>query len=482
MSDGTKLYIDQTARAKDAGRQYFVRGLCRWWDINIDASRSFRWLAPDGSTADDLRHELFARNKKIEFDLVPPPGPPEILELADKRGRKIYAQRNEIVIGFADRDAVHKALIQKENGLKTKWYDRVGNFGAFRFTGKELSDVIEKLNGDDRILFAEPNILDGSNEDYDRDDTEADDLTELPLSLWNHKVIDLEATRRVSDGLGVAVAVVDWPIDVAHPALAGTSLLESDSFVFDDGLPKSKEHGTAVASIILGQTLLRNGAPLGIAPKAKLLPVAVNMSEESDYAKRAMAINSLAKVALNRQAWSQARLSWLPVERLIVNCSWKLNVAEDLTATALAFERLRRNGALCVCSAGNLNSDSPHFPSDYSHCISVAGITRSLQKSPGSNFGAGVDLCAPGGDGLPLTDEDILIATTGGKYRFNSGTSFAAPHVAAALAAAWSRNPEMSANELERTALPALVRPFENLQNQYAGKLGAGVLSMKRLT
>jgi subtilisin family serine protease len=68
---------------------------------------------------------------------------------------------------------------------------------------------------------------------------------------------------------------------------------------------------------------------------------------------------------------------------------------QDTISAALAHGVTRA----IVASAGNQGSDAPHFPSGSAGVISVAASTFAGNRATYSNFGARIDIAAPGGNG-----------------------------------------------------------------------------------
>lgn len=134
-----------------------------------------------------------------------------------------------------------------------------------------------------------------------------------------------------------------------------------------------------------------------------------------------------------------------------------------------AIRSLVAGGTVVVAAAGNLGSPRPFWPAAMPEVIAV-GALDGHGPAPFTNFGPWVDACAPGvdvvstffderteslaGADLPPTaaNRSPLQVTFPGYGRW-SGTSFAAPKVAGAIAAtatAWGISPRAAADVLVR--------------------------------
>ncbi|MBM6866503.1 S8 family serine peptidase [Bacteroides caecigallinarum] len=115
------------------------------------------------------------------------------------------------------------------------------------------------------------------------------------------------------------------------------------------------------------------------------------------------------------------------------------------------------DGGLAIFAAGNEYASMPGFPGAYSKCVSVAAVAADYTPASYSNYGVGVDLCAPGGDteyygeigtdDIYYYDEDTftddmiqgsILSTVVRNglpaYGYMDGTSMACPHVSGVAA------------------------------------------------
>lgn len=116
-----------------------------------------------------------------------------------------------------------------------------------------------------------------------------------------------------------------------------------------------------------------------------------------------------------------------------------------------------------VVAAGNNGSNRLFWPAAQKNCVGVAALEQGCeQRAEFSNHGYWVDACAVGADVVgPFLDE----ISPGGE-RFDgfarwSGTSFAAPHVAGAIAQ-WAAAKQCSASEAADNLLDPSTRPRLN--------------------
>ena len=97
-----------------------------------------------------------------------------------------------------------------------------------------------------------------------------------------------------------------------------------------------------------------------------------------------------------------------------------------------------------MAAAGNDNTAAAQCPAGFPGVISVAAVDGSGQKAVFSNFGAWVDLAAPG---VGVTSTIPL--ETGYQYATWSGTSMAAPFASGAAALARQKLPSATPADID---------------------------------
>lgn len=258
---------------------------------------------------------------------------------------------------------------------------------------------------------------------------------------WNLQGIDIESAWKETKGKGITVAVIDTGVSPV-PDLQQTELVPGYDFVNDrDTAEDDNGHGTHVAGTIAQST--NNGYGVaGIAYEAKLMPLKVLSNGGGGTVTD---IAESIKFAADKGAD-------------VINMS--LGGGGESSAMKEAIDYAYSKGVVIVAAAGNANQNSAGYPARYPHVIGVAATDSTNLKAPYSNFGAGVDLAAPGGNTKNGEAGGILQNTIDARsgndvFAALQGTSMAAPHVAGVAAlvkASGIQDPEEVAAVLQQSA------------------------------
>ncbi|MFM7051742.1 MAG: S8 family serine peptidase [Planctomycetota bacterium] len=226
----------------------------------------------------------------------------------------------------------------------------------------------------------------------------------------------------------LVIAVLDSGID-PHPELAGRILAginvpDGNTVTIDEC-----NHGTHVAGILAATG--NNGAGIaGMTWNAKLLPVVV--------------VNGCSGF----EADVASGLTWATDQGAkLVNMSLQFYLGG--TPLQQAVQYAHAQGVLMVAATGNNGNTNIAAPARYNQTIAVAATDNRDVRASFSNYGAEVDVCAPGVNVYSLSG-----ATS---YAYKSGTSFAAPHIAGAAALLWSLDPTLTRDEVRAAIVSTAV-------------------------
>ena len=247
---------------------------------------------------------------------------------------------------------------------------------------------------------------------------------------WVLDAADAEAIWAQSQGQGVTVAVVDSGVKASHPdltgqVLAGTDLVNGGS----NGYSDNNGHGTRMASIIAGHGhgAGNNAGVKGLAPKAKILPVRVGGTGESDFQGAAVAKG--IRFAVEHGA-------------TVINLSFGDSLASAQSDTGKAIAYAQQHDVVVVAAVGNDAAEHVELPARLPGVVAVGAVDESMNLWEDSNFGAGVTLTAPG--------SNIVAAdpTESSGYSKASGTSDATAFVSATAALVRSKFPNLTAGQV----------------------------------
>jgi len=206
-------------------------------------------------------------------------------------------------------------------------------------------------------------------------------------------------------GRGLAIGMIDGGV-ASHASLAGAEI-EQNGFA---GAPQPTGHGTAVASLLVGN----QGPFRGAATGASLFVADVYGGNRA-----AGSASGIIKA-----------LAWLVSHRpKVINISL---VGPANKAVARAVRIVQSRGIQLVAAVGNDGPAAPpQYPASYPGVLAITGVNAGGRALPEAGKATHLDFAAPGAD--------MAAALPGRGYTTVRGTSFAAPLAAARLAISGSR-------------------------------------------
>ncbi len=227
----------------------------------------------------------------------------------------------------------------------------------------------------------------------------------------------------------VKVCVLDTGVDTDHPDLMENLLLPGyNAYLKQDGnVEDALGHGTGTAGVI-GAMGNNDLGVAGMAWDISIIPVKINYTDEGEKAGYAY-ISDMA-----------VGIEWCADQGVkVANLSY--GGAQYATIDEAA-QYLRDQGGLLFMSSGNDGTENSidDFP-DYTSFVVVGATDDADVKSSFSEFGAYVDIVAPG--------EDIATTYLNGEYIYYTGTSFSSPMTAGLAALIYAVNPDFTPEKVE---------------------------------
>ncbi|HEY0450426.1 S8 family peptidase [Actinophytocola sp.] len=291
-----------------------------------------------------------------------------------------------------------------------------------------LSGFSLRLSEDQaRTLAAEPGV------DYVVRDTPVHALgVQVNPPSWGLDRIDqrdlpLDGVYRYpNEAPDVTAYVLDTGVS-AHPDFAAR-IRPGYDFIGNDTTPTDGNgHGTFIAGII-------GGTSYGVAKKINIVPVKVLADDGS---------GSTAGVI--------AGIDWVTAHAVRPAVA---NLSLGGSANAALDDAVRRSiasGVSYAVAAGGSNTDASTFsPARVAEALTIGASTTADCRPSNSNFGAVIDMFAPG--------QSITGPWLGGGTQTMSGTSLSAPHVAGAVGMYLQDHPTASAATVS-AALVAAATP-----------------------
>lgn len=261
---------------------------------------------------------------------------------------------------------------------------------------------------------------------------------------WNVRMIHAENKAKKQQGAKkVKIAILDSGVDWGNDINLAyqTSLVpgeEEMTQMFMDG----SGHGSSVASLIAASD---NGEGItGINPNAEI------------YSYRVLGDGNKAPISRVVEA------IYMAINHKVNIINMSFGISEYSEALEKAVQDATDAGILVIAAAGNTGSDGVQYPAAYDEVMAVGAVDKNGSVEQYSAKGEELDLVAPG----------ELVRTTGfiGSEEVVSGTSLAAPQVAAAASLIMEKNPSAS---------PAFVRGLLNETANLYGEskaYGSGLL------
>lgn len=256
------------------------------------------------------------------------------------------------------------------------------------------------------------------------------EMTMEPCNDWHRRRINVQQLPirplylPKNQGDNTTVYLVDFGINPSHPELVNANIINLWSYNGD--FSDTLGHGTAMASVIVGETL-------GVAKNSTIKIVKIPYG--------AGVTNTIILQAFDAVLTDHLLT---PSAVKVVNCSW-VTLKSEVLDTKIA--ELQANGLVVVAAAGNtIAAANEYSPVGLDTVLGVGACDTydrviSWSTGKGSNWGPEVDITAPGVD-VYCAQENDTIGTS-------SGTSLSAAITSGVVTQFIVANPSMTASQIQ---------------------------------
>ena len=412
-------------------------------------------------------------------------------------GEFIVKFSNEIEIPTPQVDALNEKYNVKSYEKIFKNSENTDLYNTYIFSVKIISDILSIVNDYSSladVVFAEPNYiikletgpknLQKSVSEHSFNFYSNDPHFSKQWALENTGQLKgtpdcdtdaLEAWGLETGDPDIVISIIDTGIDLNHSDLKNNTWINKEEipnnlfdddgngfiddingwdFVNNDNYPIDDfGHGTACAGVAAAVTNNSKGIS-GVAWNCKIMPVkSLNFLGSATSLRIARGIKYAADNGAD-----------------VISMSFGGRKKSFLVEYAIDFAYDKN--IVMVAAAGNSDTNSKYYPAAFENVMAVAGtdnqdnrlIMGNIFNRAASNFGAWVDIAAPGGEIYSTMPSYFVFLNLRGykrNYDYLSGTSMSCPHVAGLAALILSKNPDIP-NEEVKSIICTNVDPYHS--------------------